>query len=215
MTLDMWKIAEHANPSGTAILPVYWCASLQPVMIFFGSIPRFYLNECRYQSEKNGPSKGVARWAWFVGGVSFLVACVIFGVCTGSLVEFIWDDGTPPNKNMRLDDAYVVTLLMLLQIGYPLVFLFSILYMHVFCAKDNWKGRAVDYPAWLSFCTYLNNRNLHTYILLLNIADRPAPSPFPLHNRQRHGLRNSRYRLQGRPRSLRGHARDLHPAPVN
>tara|TARA_Y100000389_G_scaffold186039_1_gene206036 strand:+ start:450 stop:1163 length:714 start_codon:yes stop_codon:yes gene_type:complete len=158
MTLDMWKIAQHANPNGTAILDVHWCAALQPVMIFLGSIPRFYLNECRFQKGLEGAPQSVAAWTWIVGAISFLGALAIFSVCTASLVDFIWQNGTPPDENMRLSDAYIMTTLMLLQIGYPLVFLFSTMYMHLCCMGQKWKERAGDYPAWLSFCARLNTQ---------------------------------------------------------
>tara|TARA_Y100001980_G_C14515264_1_gene290596 strand:- start:69 stop:602 length:534 start_codon:yes stop_codon:yes gene_type:complete len=148
MTLDMWKIAEHANPNGTAILPSHWCAALQPVIIFFGSIPRFYLNECRYRNGLKDVD-GVATWAWIVGALSFVIATTLFSVCAASLVEFIWDEGAPPDVNMRLSDAYVMTILMLLQIGYPLVFLFSTVYMHL--CPGGWRDKGAEYPAWLSF----------------------------------------------------------------
>lgn len=157
MTLDMWHIAKNANPNGTAILNEFWCAALQPVMVFFGTIPRFYLNEFRYQEfdgkDAHNASGRMGFWASFtIGSVAFLIATAIFGVCTGSLIEFIWDSGTPPAEGLRLLDAQVMTGLMLSQIGYPVVFLFSILYLHCFQRGEQWYKRGGDYPAMLSFC---------------------------------------------------------------
>ena len=164
MTIDMWKIAEHANPNGTAILEVQWCAALQPVMIFLGSIPRFYMNECRYQTGL-GPQK-MKLWVWIVGTVSFLGALTIFGVCTGSLLEYIWDNGTPPDANMRLLDAQVLTALMLVQLGYPIVFLFSVVYMHLLPGGHRADGGS--YPAWLSFCALSNTVSFLVNLLYFN-----------------------------------------------
>lgn len=211
MTIDMWKIAEHANPNGTAILPSHWCAALQPVIIFFGSIPRFYLNECRFQRGLEGMPQRVAPWAWIIGALSFLIATTLFSVCAASLVEFIWDDGTPSDVNMRLSDAYVMTILMLLQIGYPLVFLFSTVYMHL-CSGD-WRSRGGDYPAWLSFCAHLKTQTL--------ALATPLPPPLAstktinLFRRQGHGLRLPRHPLQGRPGAVRGHARHVRGVKIH
>ncbi len=127
-------------------------------MVFLGSIPRFYLNECRFQKNLESGPQQLNTWTWIVGALSFFGASAIFGICTGSLIEYIWDDGTPPDKNMRLSDAYVMTVLMLVQIGYPIVFLFSTIYLHVF--PGGWRTRAADYPAWLSFCAHLNTQPL-------------------------------------------------------
>ena len=165
MTLDMWHIARNANPNGTAILNEYWCAGLQPVLIFFGTVPRFYLNEFRYQEfegqEARNTTARMGFWLSFtIGTACFLVAAAIFGLCAGSLIEFIWDNGTPPTEGLRLLDAQVMTALMLVQIGYPLVFLYSILHLHVFQRKEEWYKRGGDYPAWLSFCAHLKTQIL-------------------------------------------------------
>jgi hypothetical protein len=146
MTLDMWKLARHANNDTTAapIIDEYWCATLQPVIIFLGSIPRFYLNDCR-SSGKRAPC-----FTFVIGGLAFLFACGLFGLTSGSLIEFVWRNGTPPDTNMRLLDARVITGLMLVQIGYPIVYLYSFLHMHCFFRRNNWPTKGNDFPAWLS-----------------------------------------------------------------
>jgi hypothetical protein len=150
MTLDMWFLAENANPSGTPLLNKFWCAALQPVIITLGTIPRFLLGECRFKYRTKGDPTSVRPWAWALGGLSYAGACAVFAVCLYSLVEFIWKDGTPPDVGMRLQDANVVTALALAQIGYPVVSLYAIIYMHCLCAKNKWRERGDTYPAMLS-----------------------------------------------------------------
>ena len=152
MTLDMWRIARHANPNGTAFIDEYWSATLQPVMVFLGTIPRFYLNECRFQKGIPGAPESVAVWVWTAGIICFAGATIIFALCTYSLIEFVWDQGMPPVDGLRLLDARVITILMLIQIGYPVVFVFSIAYLHCQCGRSTkWSEEGADYPAWLSF----------------------------------------------------------------
>lgn len=148
MTLDMWHFAEHVNPNGTAILNKFFCAALQPVIIGLATVPRFLLGQCRYKNREAGDPTRVEPWAWIVGALCWLGASAIFTVCLYSLVEFIWDDGTPPKDNLRLQDARTITALALVQIGYPLVSLYSYAYLHVFF--PHWRKEGDTYPAHLS-----------------------------------------------------------------
>ena len=150
MTLDMWHFAEHVNPNGTAILNKFWCAALQPVIIGLATVPRFLLGQCRYKNREAGDPTRVEPWAWIVGALCWIGASAIFTVCLYSLVEFMWDDGTPPKDNLRLQDARTITALALVQIGYPLVSLYSYAYLHVFCFKTEWRKEGDSYPAFLS-----------------------------------------------------------------
>ena len=149
MTLEMWKLAHHANNDTTAVpfLDQYWCATLQPIMVFLGGIPRFYLNDFR-QRNGNKLSTGLV----WLGIIAFLVACGLFGLTTGSLLDFIWRNGTPPDENLRLLDARVLTALILVQIGYPLVYIFSLVYLHCYGRPYDWPDdRSFFYPPGLSF----------------------------------------------------------------
>lgn len=148
LCLDSWSLAEHANPDGTAILNKYWCTALQPVIIMLASIPRFVLGQCRYNSEKPGAPQSVEMWAWLVGGLCWIGAAAVFGICLYSILEFIWDNGTPPDEFMRRQDAIVITALSYVQIGYAVVSLYSYAYLHLICG--HWRAKGGSFPAHLS-----------------------------------------------------------------
>lgn len=118
---------------------------MQPLIIFCGTIPRFYVGEFR------GAGKRVAAWAWVAGALGYAGGITLFALSAYSLLDFVWQNGTPPNEDLKRTDAYIVTATMAAQLAYPLISLFSIFYLHCLRAKDNWAIRGDDYPALLSF----------------------------------------------------------------
>lgn len=126
MVLDLWDLAEHAQPAlfnGTIdnfMFPGLTrdvCAALQPVIILLGSIPRFYLNEFKGSAKQDPPS---TLWVGF-GLVAWFGAFVIWLLCSLSLTERLWRDGAAPAENMRYSDQVVVTAIVWLQAGYAIV----------------------------------------------------------------------------------------------
>ena len=151
---------EHANPltivngtdtgapemfAGLGVLTRDACAALQPVIIGLGSVPRFYLNEFKVADGEDPVSLtqiGIGVLAW--GG-----AFAIWLVCSLSLHSRVWKDGVMPEDNMRSSDQTVVTAIVWLQVGYPIVSVGELAWRR-WVGKS--KGKTGDtYDATLSF----------------------------------------------------------------
>lgn len=143
LTLDLWHLVELSDPTHAFVLGPYWCATLQPVMIFFGSIPRFYLGEFR-NHKGNGKSVAQPRGFIAVGSISILLSCAVFGVCAWDILSY-----TLENDGHDEWDKLAVCTIVLVQIGYPIAFIGSILYLHLHPKK--YAEHSDTYPALLSF----------------------------------------------------------------
>lgn len=142
MTIDLWHIADLPIDSTSRILGPFWCASLQPVMILLASVPRFYLGEFRGAKGKVGEKVEAQPLSFvLVGIVAIVASCAVFVICA-------WDIVTQTlNHTADEWDRLAVLTIVLVQVGYPVVFIGSILYLHL-----QGYGRTVDtYPAYLSF----------------------------------------------------------------
>jgi len=162
MVLELWDLAEHAmplqlangadigNPQALPWMTRELCAALQPLMILFATVPRFYLNEFKWspQNEKAGAPPGGWRsyTVWSVIGVlCWSASAVIWATCSIALTSRLWKDGDAPEDNMRRSEQLVVTTVIWLQIGYPIVSLVEMIW-------SNLKGRRTGdtYDAALS-----------------------------------------------------------------
>ena len=118
LVLELWLLASDANPKDEAApftaLSGDWCAFLQPVMIGLGSVFRFYLNSL------NMP-RGTS-WFWYaLGVVCWLGAATIFGITAAALRVRVHKDGAIPNADWRGNDAFVIDIVIFVQIGYAVV----------------------------------------------------------------------------------------------
>ena len=143
MTIDLWHLAGRSANASTYILGPFWCSSLQPIMIGLASIPRFYLGE--FRGAKGNASQTVEAQPLpfvVVGIVATLASCAVFAICAWDIVTYTLEADLQDSW-----DRFAVLTIVLVQIGYPLVFIGSILHLHI-----HGYGRKVDtYPAYLSF----------------------------------------------------------------
>jgi hypothetical protein len=97
----------------------WWLAALQVAMVSFGSWWRFYFNEGRDRESCT---------IQVMAAVTFLLACCCFAVIVTSLLDGLWPvlTATPPTASeAQITDALMMHLLVLVWIGYPLVFVYA------------------------------------------------------------------------------------------
>ena len=142
MTLELWLLAEDANPnpkfnttgSGPVELvyadPLFpfpplngdWCAALQPVMILLGSVFRFYFNSCNMQ-------KGTAWYFYAIAVVCWAGAAAIFGITFAALRHRVYKDGAIDPVDWRQTDAVIIDIVLFTQIGYPVISFLESIFM--------------------------------------------------------------------------------------
>lgn len=150
MMLHLFDLAKRINPDGTPFISEGWCVSLQPLLVLFGSIPRFALNEFRYE----GKDKESMSSTWIAFGLAcYAAASAIFVLTTYTVVHLaLTYDGPDRAPNTTAYDKDVLVGLLLAQIGYPVLTYFSLFYLHVLYKPDPELHRAsASYPATLSF----------------------------------------------------------------
>ena len=124
ITLVLIKICEHAiaekaEPTGDAFMAPQYAALLQTAIIFLGSITSFFLNDLREPSREMRSCKN--RNVGIVFGVATYVSAMAIWVMTTT--NLLVEVGHPENKTSAAarEDAYVLWILSLSQIGYPVV----------------------------------------------------------------------------------------------
>ena len=119
MTLDMWDLAEYANPPFDAAVdgnvtacvaahgadgcasanPVYKelnrhiCAALQPLIVLCGTVPRFYLGELRQPTDPKKMSRSGYLRLVALGLVFWGGGFAIWYTCSRALYDRLWKDG--------------------------------------------------------------------------------------------------------------------------
>lgn len=150
MMLHLFDLAKRINPDGTPFISEGWCVALQPVIILFGSIPRFALNEFRH-SPKDG-EKPMSSTIIAFGLACYAAASAVFVLTTYSVVHLALSyDGPDRAPNTTPYDKDVLVGLLLAQIGYPVVTYYSLLYLHVLYPESDNVSNSASYPATLSF----------------------------------------------------------------
>lgn len=129
MTLDLGHLREYLYLASGGIVPKLriakeWLATFQSLLIFFGTIWRFYTNEGRSSRDGRGGYRAPGCCTVIMAWGSFFISCGFFVViCWGLLVDL-------PDAETRLEasfpahmnaDIYCLYLLTLIWVGYPLV----------------------------------------------------------------------------------------------
>ncbi len=131
ITLVLIKIAEHAiaeraEPTGDAFMAPQYAALLQTVIVFLGSITTFFLNGLRKPTEQvricRNKCVGIA-----LGVLAYVTA---MGIWVATTINLLVEVGHPENKASAAarEDAYVLWILSLAQVGYPVVSIVQILW---------------------------------------------------------------------------------------
>ena len=136
MTLVLLILAEHAiadqaEPTGDRLLSTHVAAFLQTIIIFLGSIARFFLNDLRVPTNRAKRSRTISVT---LGSLAYLGATAIWVLTTADLLMHV---GAPQDKttdNAR-EDAYVLWWLAVVQVGYPIISLLQIVWLNC-CSKD-------------------------------------------------------------------------------
>ena len=130
-------------------------AAFQTVIILSASVYRFFVNECR-RNKNNNRSWGATT----VGTVAWMVSAGVFAFCTWNLLDHAghWEDiaTDTPEGVVQQRDCIAVWVIMLVQLGYPLVSVVSWLMLHVAedrraDGKKGWYTMPGDqYHPWVS-----------------------------------------------------------------
>ena len=143
LVLDLMDLTYHATGGVEPRINKYWTAAMMPLMVFFGGVYRFYANELRGKTLKPGEQElgNIDCAQIFVGAVSYIISCVIFGVVITNILDPINHElcptGATPNSDGKCpitdpklkNDADAVMVLTLVWIGYPVVSILSRLYL--------------------------------------------------------------------------------------
>lgn len=134
MYLDLHALAEHV-PNFAApgpFLSSHVGAMFQVLVIIFGSIARFLCNNGRPGPGKdNGePPDACPGWQRWLALVSFLAATTFFVLPLVNLMNMV---GRPFDlEGKPHDDAAIVWVIMILQIGYPVISIIEFVWLQCF-----------------------------------------------------------------------------------
>jgi len=125
MSLDLIELTHHATGGvEPPLINKYWSAALMILMVFFGSVYRFFANQLRGKPLQNGEVvQSIDNTQFAVGVVSFATSCAIFVVVVANILQPIFDNAIDDPKLKH--DADAVKVLTLTWIGYPLVSVLS------------------------------------------------------------------------------------------
>ena len=124
ITLVLMKVAEHAiaekaEPTGDAFLKPQYSALAQTFVVFFGSITTFFLNDLRKPTSSMRSCRN-GNVALVLGGASYATAMAIWIATTVNLLVEVGDPSSKTSGAAR-EDAYVLWVLALMQVGYPII----------------------------------------------------------------------------------------------
>tara|TARA_B100001094_G_C18089545_1_gene749649 strand:- start:442 stop:984 length:543 start_codon:yes stop_codon:yes gene_type:complete len=132
MALETYGTIEHLQQEVPIEPPVpgismLTSALLQALVVQFGLVYKFYFNSLRGRRVviENGEDsvESASRTAYVVSFITFAASCCIFMWTTATTLQYI-NDGTYADKNDR-QMIVVVTILTVVQIGYPAVAVFE------------------------------------------------------------------------------------------
>jgi hypothetical protein len=127
MKLVEHSIADRAQPSDHRLLSTHVSAFLQTIIIFLGSIARFFLNDLRAPEHRRRVShRGCSV---FLGILAYLGATAIWVLTT---VDLLMHVGLPQDKTSdhAMEDAYVLWALAIVQVGYPVISLLQVVWLN-------------------------------------------------------------------------------------
>jgi len=135
MTMDLMDLTYHATGGVAPRMDKFVTAAMMPLMVFFGGVYRFYANEIRGKTLKNSEVEmgNIDCPQVLVGGLSYIVSCVIFATVVTNIIDPITQEQCPPSATPNVDgkcpitdinkknDANAVFILTMVWIGYPIV----------------------------------------------------------------------------------------------
>ena len=124
ITLVLIKICEHAiaekaEPTGDAFMAPQYAALLQTIVVFLGSITTFFLNGLRKPTEQ----VRICRSPWIGVALGVFAYTAAMSIWVATTINLLVEVGHPDNKTSASarEDAYVLWILSLAQVGYPIV----------------------------------------------------------------------------------------------
>jgi len=130
MVLDLHMLAEKASPLRKPFVIKEIGAFLQAWIIGFGSVGRFFCNECR--RDENGvwpPLASTGGASIVAGALSYITALAIWIFTTWNLLHHVG-----PIEDVETEfgrrDATLIYVVALSQIGYPLVAFLQIMWLN-------------------------------------------------------------------------------------
>ena len=145
VTLVLMKLVEHsiadqAQPSDHRLLSTHVSAFLQTVIIFLGSIARFFLNDLRAPEDRRRVSHRAC--SVFLGIVAYLGATTVWVLTT---IDLLMHVGLPQDKTSdhAMEDAYVLWALAIVQVGYPVISLLQVIWLNCW-SRDLKPGNAAQ-----------------------------------------------------------------------
>ena len=130
MMIDLHTLAAKASPTRTPFVIREVGAFLQAWLVGFGSIGRFFCNECRRDSDGKWPklmSKGGA--SLIIGALSYFVALGIWIFTTWNLLDHVGPIADVPTV-LGQRDATLIYVVAWSQVGYPVVALLQVLWLN-------------------------------------------------------------------------------------
>jgi len=147
VTLVLMKLAEHAiadqaEPTGNRLISTHVSAFLQTIIIFLGSIARFFLNDLRVPTNRAKRSRTISVT---LGSLAYLGATAIWVLTTADLLMHVGPPQDKKTDNAR-EDAYVLWWLAVVQVGYPVISFLQIIWLNCW-SRDLRTGSADLMPA--------------------------------------------------------------------
>lgn len=161
MQIDLGALADGAEPANEHWFGYHWTAALQPIIILLGSIPRFYLNDLRPRHNPKSVKARTSELALLVGGdgqvavlaqdrqdakpcdsipqpwsnIVFGSICYVAGIALWAIttLNLLLHTGWPGLKTTSAasEDAYVIFLIAILQVGYPIMSTVQIVWLNL------------------------------------------------------------------------------------
>ena len=146
--LVLMKLAEHAvadqaQPDNHRIFATHTAAFLQTVVIFLGSIARFFLNDLRAPKDRARASRAVSV---SLGVLAYAGATAIWVFTT---IDLLMHVGLPQDKtdDHAMEDAYVLWTLSIIQVGYPVISLLQVIWLNCWSKNLDPSNRAEGMPS--------------------------------------------------------------------
>ena len=146
--LVLMKLAEHAvadqaQPDNRRIFATHTAAFLQTIVVFLGSIARFFLNDLRAPKNRARASRAVSV---SLGVLAYSGATAIWVLTTLDLLMHV---GLPQEKtdDRAMEDAYVLWALSIMQIGYPVISLLQVVWLNCWSKNLDPSSRAEGMPS--------------------------------------------------------------------
>ena len=143
MKLAEHAVADQAEPNHNRIFATHTAAFLQTIVIFLGSIARFFLNDLRAPKDRARASRAISV---SLGVLAYAGATAIWVLTT---IDLLMHVGLPHEKtnDHATEDAYVLWTLSIIQIGYPVISLLQVIWLNCWSRNLDPSNRAEGMPS--------------------------------------------------------------------